>query len=364
MSSPYLPDTIKGLRLREDKETIDVVDVPFASREDVKNVPAGQVLLKVRAIGLNPIDWKSSRYSLSDTGGIIGCDAAGDVIAVGPEVTHLSAGDRAAGFTQGHGLKERPGAFSQYVLFAASGTFKIQDGQSYEEAAALPVPLLTAVQTLYYRHHLALPSSSSTTNTPVLIWGASTAVGHYAIQLANLSGYRVITTASPEVFGEIKALGASEVFDYKDRDTPQKIRNIAPDLTMALDTVSENGTTELVAASLSPTSVSNKIYSLLYVPPTISLPSNTMVEFTITYTLLGFPVSFIGDEIPVNADDVAGSLNFVKNEYPRLFNGGDKRKVKIQKLRLMSGGLENVAEGLRILKEGRYGREKLIYPIE
>ncbi|KAH8817800.1 chaperonin 10-like protein [Flagelloscypha sp. PMI_526] len=340
MSATSFPETIKALQIREDRETLDLVDVPFASREDVKNIPDGQVLLKVKAIGLNPIDWKTGLYALGHTGGIVGCDAAGDVVAVGAGVTHLAVGDRAAGFTQGHGLKERPGAFAEYVVYAASGTFKIPEGQSYEEAAALPIPLLTAVQTLYYRHNLALPSSPSTNNTPILIWGASTAVGHYAIQLA-------------PCLTEVKALGASEVFDYKDPETPQKIRDAVPDLTLALDTVAENGTTELIAASLSPISGSNKIKVILPLSPDVKLPSNTTAEFSIIYTFLGFPVPSSG----------RCRIAFVKNEYPALFRGGDQRKVKVQKLRVMKGGLESVVEGLKIMKEGRYGREKLVYTI-
>ncbi|KAH8832078.1 chaperonin 10-like protein [Flagelloscypha sp. PMI_526] len=363
MSATPFPATIKALQIREDRETLDLVDVPFASREDVKNIPDGQVLLKVKAIGLNPIDWKTGLYAWGHTGGIVGCDAAGDIVAVGAGVTHLAVGDRAAGFTQGHGLKERPGAFAEYVIYAASGTFKIPEGQSYEEAAALPIPLLTAVQTLYYRHNIALPSSPSTNNTPILVWGASTAVGHYAIQLASLSGYRVIATASPAAFEEVKALGASDVFDYKDPETPQKIRDAVPNLTLALDTVAENGTTGLVAASLSPTSVSNKIVVILPLSADVTLPSNTTSEFSIIYTFLGFPVPFAGTEIPVIPRDVAAGLHFVKNEYPALFSGDDQRKVKVQKLRVMKGGLESVVEGLKIMKEGRYGREKLVYTI-
>jgi NADPH:quinone reductase-like Zn-dependent oxidoreductase len=107
------------------------------------------------------------------------------------------------------------------------------------------------------RHNLALPSSPSINQTPILIWGGSTAVGHYAIQLASLSGYKVYVTASPAVFDEVKNLGASEVFDYKDPETPKKIREVAAKeqdggIKMAIDTVSENGTTELIIVSVVP----------------------------------------------------------------------------------------------------------------
>ncbi|KAH8832183.1 chaperonin 10-like protein [Flagelloscypha sp. PMI_526] len=358
-----VPDTIKGLRISENRKTLDVVDIPLAIRNHIENVPEGYVLLKVRAIGLNPADWKTL-YSYGFPGGILGCDAAGDIVAVGSGVTHLSVGDRAGGFTLGLGLKERPGAFAEYALLSASGTFKLPDGQTYVEAAALPIPLFTAVQTLYFRHNLALPSAPATDNTPILIWGASTAVGHYAIQLASLSGYKVVTTASPDVFDEVKTLGASEVFDYKDPETPKKIQAVAHDLTMAIDTAGGTGTLQLISGSLCPTSNSNKIYSIVMdssASPT--LPSNTTVEYTLVYEVLGFPFKLGELKFPVRPDDVAGSLGFIQNEYPRLFEGGENRKIKIQKLRIMPGGLESVVEGMNIMKDGKYGREKLVYNI-
>ncbi|KAH8813485.1 chaperonin 10-like protein [Flagelloscypha sp. PMI_526] len=356
-----LPETIKALQIREDRTSLDLVDIPFASREDIQHIPAGYILLKVKALGLNPTDWKSLYY-YGVPGSILGCDAAGDVVSVGSGVTHVSVGDRAAGFTLG--LKERPGAFAEYVLFSASGTFKIPEGQSYAEAAALPIPLFTAIQTLYFGHKLALPSAPTTESAPILIWGASTAVGHYAIQLASLSGYKVITTASPAVFDEVKALGASEVFDYKDPETPKKIQAAAPELTLALDTAGGKGTLELISASLSPTSTSNKIYSIVNDSSSpATLPSNTKVEYTIVYQLLGFPFKVGEWDFPLRPDDVARSLDFVKNDYSRLFEGGESRKIKIQKLRIMPGGLDRVIEGLNIMKEGNYGREKLVYNI-
>ncbi|KAH8832184.1 chaperonin 10-like protein [Flagelloscypha sp. PMI_526] len=358
-----LPKTMKALQIRGDRTALDLVDIPFASREDIQHVPAGFVLLKVKALGLNPADWKSL-YIYGPPGGILGCDAAGDVVAVGSGVTHLSVGDRVAGFTLGLGLKERTGAFAEYALFSASGTFKIPEGQSYAEAAAVPLALLTAVQTLYFRHNLALPSAPTTIKAPILIWGASTAVGHYAIQLASLSGYKVITTASPAVFDEVKALGASQVFDYKDPETPKKIQAVAPELTLAIDTAGGKGTLDLISAALSPTSTSNKIFSIVNDSSSSTpLPSNTTVEYTIVYQVLGFPFKLGEWEIPLHPSDVAGSLDFVKNVYPSLFSGGENRKVKVQKLRVMPGGLDRVIEGLNIMKEGKYGREKLVYHI-
>ena len=87
--------------------------------------------------------------------------------------------------------------------------------------------------------------SSVLTSLQFLVWAGSTGVGMYAIKLASLLGYRVVTTASPHNFELVKSLGASEVFDYKDPDVSTKIQqwikdqNIGP-LTKGIDTISDS----------------------------------------------------------------------------------------------------------------------------
>lgn len=66
--------------------------------------------------------------------------------------------------------------------------------------------------------------------TEVLIWAGSTAVGQWAIQLAHISGFRVITTASPKNHQLLKEIGAEDVYDYRDETTPQKIASKYPNL--------------------------------------------------------------------------------------------------------------------------------------
>ena len=90
-------------------------------------------------------------------------------------------------------------------------------------------------------------------SSQLLIWAGSTGVGMYAIKLAALAGYRVITTCSRHNFDLVRSLGASAVFDYKDLDTPEKIRTWVKDqaigpLRKGLDNISENGSLEAAAA--------------------------------------------------------------------------------------------------------------------
>jgi len=87
--------------------------------------------------------------------------------------------------------------------------------------------------------------SSVLTSLQFLVWAGSTGVGMYAIKLASILGYRVVTTASPHNFDLVKSLGASAVFDYKDPDVSTKVQgwikdqNIGP-LTKGFDTISES----------------------------------------------------------------------------------------------------------------------------
>lgn len=90
----------------------------------------------------------------------------------------------------------------------------------------------------------------------LLVWGGSSAVGLYTIKLASLLGYKVVTTSSPHNFDLVKSRGASAVFAHSDADTPQKIKDWArgqgfdAGIRKGYDTISEKGSTKLVAESL------------------------------------------------------------------------------------------------------------------
>jgi NADPH:quinone reductase-like Zn-dependent oxidoreductase len=99
---------------------------------------------------------------------------------------------------------------------------------------------------------LSWPSVPAATKHTILIWGGSTAVGHHAIQLAHLSGLRVFITASSSAHASLKELGADKTFDYKDLDVVEKIKAAGGSggITLALDTVSEKGSTEKIIVCL------------------------------------------------------------------------------------------------------------------
>lgn len=181
----------------------------------------------------------------------------------------------------------------------------------------------TAFQALYLRHKLAQPDKPITTKEPFLIWGGSSSVGLYAIQLASLSGqsplfvtaresvqltwpltgYTVITTASPKNFDLVKSFGASAVYDYNDADTPSKIASDYPDLARGMDCVSEKGTTLLIAKSFA--EKKGTIITILPVKDEALDKDFPEVhhEFTLVYTVLGDEFNFGPMKFEANRED-------------------------------------------------------------
>ncbi len=175
---------------------------------------ANEVLVRVGAAAVNPLDWHYLRglpYFMRLEAGIgapeesrVGVDFAGVVEAVGANVTRFSPGDRVFG-----GAK---GAFAEYVLVDDDGMVApIPDGVSITDAAALPIAAVTALQAVRDKGQLA-PGEK------VLINGASGGVGTFAVQIAKSMGAEVHGVCSTRNVELVQSLGADRVFDYRNED--------------------------------------------------------------------------------------------------------------------------------------------------
>jgi NADPH:quinone reductase-like Zn-dependent oxidoreductase len=147
------------------------------------------ILVKTKAVALNPTDWKHVAFVQSKT--TIGCDYAGIVEEVGPAVTKdFKKGDRIFGFTHGgNEVYPSDGAFGEYLEAKGDVQMHVPDGVSFEEAASMAVGILTCGQGMYQK--LKLPSPDQPIKEvgekpKILIYGGSTATGVYAIQYAKL----------------------------------------------------------------------------------------------------------------------------------------------------------------------------------
>lgn len=187
------------------------VPSPKSCRDD-------QVLIRLKAIGINPIDCKvrSAPDRFPVTFPVIpGCDGAGIVEAVGRQVRNCKPGDEVY-FSQ-PGLNNRQGTYAEYALVDARLVTNKPTSLTFEQAAAAPLVAITAWEALHDRARI---SSGQT----VLIHAGAGGVGHIAIQLAKRAGSIVATTVSDdEKIKFVKRLGADKVIDYRTQDVVDEI---------------------------------------------------------------------------------------------------------------------------------------------
>ncbi len=192
---------------------------------------AGDMLVRVVAAGVNPIDWKMRSGAMAAQipkpfPVTLGSDAAGTVAALGAAVRGFEIGDEVffyAEFTRG-------GTYAEYVAVDASQVAKKPRTASFSTAAALPIPGQAAWTAL-------IETARVERGQRVLIHGGAGALGTIAVQLAKEHGAHVIATASVTASGDgmalVKSLGADEVIDYR----AQRFEQLAHDIDIVLDTL-------------------------------------------------------------------------------------------------------------------------------
>ncbi len=181
---------------------------------------ANQVLLKVYAAGINPLDWKICEGQLKFLLGarfplILGNDAAGVITAVGGEVTRFKPGDEvfclvdAASRPSRTGFA-RSGAYAELAVTREDTLARKPRSMSYREAASVPLAALTAYQSLVHKAGIK-PGAA------VLINGASGGTGIFAVQIAKALGGMVTATCSGGNHDLVAGLGADRLIDYREQ---------------------------------------------------------------------------------------------------------------------------------------------------
>ncbi|MFJ8106127.1 NADP-dependent oxidoreductase [Streptomyces sp. NPDC096132] len=206
----------------------DVLGGPEVLKEKEVERPAprpNQVLVRVRAAGLNPTDWKHRALGvfLGEPPFVLGWDVSGTVEAVGIGVATFAPGDEVFGmvpYPWGHGTH------AEYVVAPVRALWHKPAGVDHVQAGALPLVSLTAWQALVETAELG-------EGQRVLIHAAAGGVGHVAVQIAKARGAYVIGTASAGKHDFLRGLGADEVIDYRETDFTEAVK----DVDVVLDTL-------------------------------------------------------------------------------------------------------------------------------
>jgi len=352
MSNFEIPKTRRAVIVQADT-TVKTEERP------VPTVGENEILVKVSAIAINPTDWKHSRRD-TNPGTILGCDFAGIVVQAGPNLrVPVEVGDKVASSLRGGVDKER-GGFAEYVKVYADLAWIIPEGTyTFEEAATIGIPLYTSVIALYGPNSLQLPQPGDA-NPPVpgtwlFVYGGSSSVGHYAIQLAKLSGYKVITTASKHNHELLKRIGADLVFDYNDPEVVKKITESTNNgIHLVYDTISEDYTYPLVLGAVAEGKPAR--ISVLHVPTPEIAEKRKDVEWFPTFIFTAYgPTANTKN----NENERAVLSKFLWEKLPDLVKGGLKPNV----IKKFDGGLDNVEAALDYLVQGKASGEKIVYTL-
>lgn len=189
----------------------------------------GEVLIRTKAISINPVDWKTRKGTgiygrlKEQSPLILGWDISGVVEELGEGVTHFQKGDEVFGMVHfpGHGK-----AYADYVAAPTAHLALKPANVSHEEAAAATLAALTAWQVIVHKANVQAGQK-------VLIHAAAGGVGHYAVQIAKQLGAYVIGTSSASKKDFVLSLGADEHLDY----TALKFEEVVTDADMVFDTV-------------------------------------------------------------------------------------------------------------------------------
>lgn len=232
---------------------------------DVPKPGPGEILVRVKAVGLNPIDYKLTRshFPTWQFPHILGLDVSGIVEDVGDGVDRFVVGDA----VMYHGNTSKPGGLAEFAVTTAHTAAKLTATVDFITGASLPCAGLAAYQSLTRRAHLA-PGQI------VLIQAAAGGVGGFAVQIAKHLGGFVIGTCSEQNQDHVRGLGADAVIDYRRDNLQQAVEDITQG--HGVDLVLESVSREQVEDDLELLAFGGTVVSLLGLPRL-----NRLIPFTI-----------------------------------------------------------------------------------
>ncbi len=205
-----LPDRMRAVEISESggPEVLQVVERPVP-------VPAhGQIVIKVAYAGVNRPDLLQRAGAYAPPPGasdLPGLEASGEVVAIGPGVSEWTVGDKVCALLPG-------GGYAEYVATPEAHALPVPDGMGMKEAACLPETFFTVWSNVFMRGRLKAGER-------FLVHGGSSGIGTTAIQLANVLGARVFTTAGTDAkCAACLELGAERAINYREQDFVEVLR--------------------------------------------------------------------------------------------------------------------------------------------
>ncbi|KAK9234549.1 chaperonin 10-like protein [Lipomyces kononenkoae] len=322
---------------------VEIVDSPIPTPGD------DEVLIKVEVSGSNPKDWKYPFYSKRAFNS--GDDIAGTIVSVGKSVLEFKPGDRVAAF---HKMGANHGSFAEYAIAYAYTTFHIPASITFEEAATVPLASLTAAYGLW--EELGLPAPwrpAPTVEIPLLIYGASTSVGIFAIKLAKLAGIGPIIGVAGAGAPVAREAGADFIVDYRNNDdiagSIRAFLKPGQKLRYAWDTISEHGSYHHVIRALEP-GLESKLCLIL--------PERKFDDIDKATTT--FSVAVVANAHGQNA----ARRDFAYIFYRQLTKWFQEGKFSGHRVDVVDGGLAGVEEALIALKAGKVSASKKVFRIK
>lgn len=342
-----LPTTMKALEAAAAGPVANMKIVATRPVPTLTKVTSGEpaVIVKVQCAALNPVDWKMAEYSfmVDSWPHVFGCDMSGTVVAASDGAT-AKEGDKVWAYS----LLGMPhsGALAEYVRVPDAMLGRVPDSVSMEGASTLGVGSLTAAFGLF--RSLKLPTTAPSLGFPVLVYGASSNVGAFALALLKAGGYRAIAVASAQHHEWLKdTLGAAQCVDYKDEGWKDAIAAAPENAGLKFTFDGIGGATPAAVDEVMEKCGATGAGKIATVDP-------------------GAPASFSGKSelLPVDIGSIKyGELLKEAKFYVKLVDDLLAEGKMFTMPTKVIGGLDAAVEGMEMLKAGKVRGEKLVVTI-
>jgi len=298
---------------------------------------ASQLLVKVLATAINPVDWKMAEYGylVNHFPLVLGTDLCGRVEALGNQVQNFKVGDVV--YLNNRVGIDNYGTFADYCVVEDYAAIIKPDEWTPEQACSIPVAASTSFLALFHNAglNLSLHDAPENRNKSILVWGGASSVGMTAVQLLAGLNYNVVSTASGNSVDHVRRLGASHVYNYRNEGELEELKNRP--FHYIFDTIGDNNVLEVVKRS----ATSN---------PNEQVHVSFITRFTVEG--LGFPSNVVHHFIHGGSYyDNKEKTDFIRDCYKTLHQLLKNKKFEAPNI-LLFNGIDKMHEAIHKQKEG------------